>query len=108
MFIEGAKFEKDLINNIYWLFMENETSIPFYTSDNPVVKLNHHSQNCTENEYVFPINNKLLISILDKEAFDLYERFYNGAYPIKKIEVVKTYNEAQIHSSYHQVFSSVE
>lgn len=108
MFVDGAKLANELISNYLWIFHENETTLPFYTSDNPVVRLNHHRPGFIGIEYIFPINSKLLLSIVDKEVFDLFKVFHNRIYPTKNIDEVMTYNEAQIHSCYRQVFSSLD
>jgi hypothetical protein len=61
-----------IFNNHIWIILVNNTDLPFFTSDTPLVKKGHfgeHGITSSGIEINFPISNRLCLSIIDREAF---------------------------------------
>lgn len=105
-------FAEVLLNHV-WVMCVNKTSIPFYTSDDPVVKIPHkkdefrsYSGFASEAiEIAFPISPSLLLCMYDRKTYGhlFTDRQY---YEITDPEEVIFYNWYQIHNSYRYVFSN--
>jgi hypothetical protein len=104
--ISHYKFFKKYLHDLSQIFFQrqwsigvNQTDIPFYTSDHPVVKIPYSETGyASENtEILFPINSKIIL-ILDKKQ---YPRSYKGDCKLVNLaeDEVKNYNKAQIYSS---------
>lgn len=89
-----------------WFVLINETDVPFYTSDNPLVRYGH----CNEMGYAskgieiaFPINSKLLLVLRDRDFFGGDSQYHNHFLRIEKENVI-FYNALQVQQSYRYVF----
>ncbi|MGP1906813.1 DUF4238 domain-containing protein [Metabacillus sp. JX24] len=104
---------KKLKEDYYWILIENETDLPFYTSDNPlvlrkfdedgrVIQAIHDRPDI--DEYAFPLTSNLLLIIVKKEEALLDSCYHRKTKRIDDEKVILSYNEAQLHSSYRQLF----
>lgn len=102
----------DVLSNHIWVMYVNKTSNLFYTSDNPITKIPHKSNqymsysgyNSEGIEILFPISPTLLLAMYEKTTFEkLYEdrKFLS----ITNIEDVDYFNKAQLASSFRCIFS---
>jgi len=104
----------EILQEHIWLIFKNLTNQSFYTSDCPVVRKSHLS-----NEYVsedgyaspgieiaFPLNPYYILVLCDREYFFKNELFDGTLCKMDSIENVEYYNSLQVISSYRQVFSS--
>ena len=104
-------FAKVLSNHI-WIIYINKTNTPFYTSDNPVVKIPHKHDdfysyeglNSEGIEILFPISTNLLLGMYDANTYKncFTDRNYIELYDE---EYVKYCNSAQVVNSQRCVFS---
>lgn len=100
------------MNKHIWFIGVNRTNVPFYTSDNPVVKFAHKKESFKSNagigspgvEIAFPISKELIILIREKEFFEEYEKCEN-TFVLMNEENVKFYNWLQATESYKQIYS---
>ena len=108
----SIKMANTLLNHI-WVMHVNKTDIPFYTSDDPVVKIPHkndkfrtYSGFASEAiEIAFPISPSLLLCMYDKKTYgDIFtdRQFWEITDP----DEVIYYNWHQVHNSYRYVFSN--
>ena len=103
------------LNKHIWFVGINRTNIPFYTSDNPVVKYPHKHEPFGSNsgiaspgvEIAFPISEELIIIIRERSYFKEYEALENTFIELNE-ENVKFYNWLQVTESYKQIYSSRE
>lgn len=89
-----------------WMIGYNRTEIPFFTSDNPVVKYGHNGRNGLNSkgtEICFPISPKLILILKDPEVFWYENDLYNHFFEVHEDEV-KFYNELQVQQSYRYIF----
>lgn len=105
------KLARSLINHI-WVVGINQTESPFYTSDNPVVKVSHKKHpiisyegyNSEGIEIAFPISKNLILI--------MYERTFHKAFldwdayfvPIRDKQNVTYYNSLQVLQSNRQIY----
>lgn len=98
----------DRVKNIarkIWIIVKNETSIDFYTSDNPVVHYTHREVHHLAHEMFYPLNSKYGILILYRDLFQEYEKFENKILYLKNDEFITFYNTLQVSQSTRQIFS---
>jgi len=111
---EFSEFPMILLNHI-WTIGVNETDIPFYTSDNPVVKYGHKEDKFFSNagiaspgiEIAFPISEKLLLILREKSYFGVEAQvLYGNKFISMEVENVEFYNWLQVTQSNRQIYSS--
>lgn len=108
----SLQIEEILCSHV-WTMCVNKTSIPFITSDDPVVRIPHkkdpyrsYSGFASEGiEIVFPISPMLMLCMGDRKTYGhcLQDRRY---YEISDPEDVEYYNMYQVTNSYRCVFST--
>jgi hypothetical protein len=104
----------EILEDHIWIIFKNETIVPFYTSDNPIVKRGHVNLGFGPEigygspgiEIAFPLDPDFILLLCEREHFNMYEHLDMKLSVIKLDENVKYYNSLQIISSYRQVFSS--
>lgn len=95
-----------------WLIGVNRSSIPLYTSDNPLVRKSWKREHFFSNtgfasegiEIAFPITPKLLL-ILCERGFHSYAEIFEQKYVDLQTENVKYYNSLQVFNSNRQIYS---
>ncbi|GED32107.1 DUF4238 domain-containing protein [Brevibacillus centrosporus] len=115
IFRRANELSEKLVRDYYWIVYENHTSIPFYTSDSPVVAWKHQGQNNWDivlhdvgfeiEQYAFPLTDRLLLVLVKKE-FGLNLYAHCRILPLSDENNVKFFNEGQLQSSFNQVLSS--
>lgn len=93
-----------------WIIGYNQTDIPLFTSDNPIVKFGHrgmHGFNSKGIEIFFPISTNLVLILKDKEDFWFDSEFYNHFISLAPDEVA-FYNSLQVQQSYRYIFNKAE
>lgn len=95
-----------------WLFGENVTSIPFYTSDTPVTKRGYFTDpgegvgwDAYGVEVTFPLTPRWILILLDRAAFPRMAQLDGQVVPITA-ELVAEYNSLQVILSQRAVFCS--
>ncbi|SOB72687.1 Protein of unknown function (DUF4238) [Anaerobutyricum hallii] len=96
-----------------WVMCVNKTDIPFYTSDDPVVKIPHKKDKFINYggfaspgiEIVFPVSSSLLLCMFDSKTYGpiFKDRQF---YVMSDVEEVTYYNLHQVAHSYRCVFSN--
>lgn len=102
-----------ILENHIWILVENNTNQPFFTSDNPIVKIANIKDEYTPYdgyasagiEIIFPLNGKYLFVICEREYFKKLEIIENSKLTTDCIDNVNYYNSLEIIRSYRQVFS---
>jgi len=102
----------NIINNYIWIFGINRTEIPFYTSDNPIVKNGHADKSFYGNaglaskgvEIAYPINSKLILLIREKSYFSNFKDNNLKFYELNNKENIKYFNSLQVFGSNRQIF----
>lgn len=105
------KLAQSLVNHI-WLVGVNQTETPFYTSDNPVVKVPHKKHpimsyegyNSEGIEIAFPISNNLILIMYERTFHEYLLDLDTCFIPIKDTQNVIYYNSLQVLQSYRQVY----
>lgn len=100
-----------LCNHI-WIIGHNRTDIPFYTSDNPIVKHAHISNSYMSYggiaskgiEIAYPLTPELILIMLEREYHKCLETYENNVMPLDDVEAIDYYNSLQMYQSYRQVF----
>ena len=114
--LTGFKMDKtfiDILKNHIWLVFKNETSQPFYTSDNPIVKkahiidkfFSHEGYASPGIEIVFPISSKFILVLCEREYFKASENIENMKISLSDINFINYYNSLQVVKSYRQVYA---
>jgi len=101
-----------LLNRL-WVVLENKTSQPFMTSDNPVCKFGHLGNearslsgfNSPGVEISFPLSPKYLLSIVDEKLASCIMHLNNKIIEANEQHILH-YNSLQIIKSYNQIFSN--
>lgn len=62
--MKKLNIDVNYLANCIWLLLENKTSVPFITSDNPVVRLNYTFMNKEYESFALPLNTKYLMMII--------------------------------------------
>lgn len=115
--LTGFKMDKtfiDILKNHIWLVFKNETSQPFYTSDNPIVKKAHiidkffsyEGYASLGIEIVFPISPKFILVLCEREYFKESENLENMKISLSDINFINYYNSLQVVKSYRQVYAT--
>lgn len=94
----------------YWMVLINETGMPFYTSDNPVVRYGHCGQmgyGSRGIEIAFPINSRLILVLRDRDYFSTDGVLHKHFCKIDEENVI-FYNALQVQQSYRYVFCKEE
>jgi len=99
-----------------WIILENNTTSPFITSDQPVVKHGNLGNefrsmsgfNSKGVEISFPISPKYLLTITDEEfAYEKYLTYLDDTKVQANEQNVLFYNFLQITHSYNQLYSNI-
>lgn len=106
----------NIINNHIWIFGVNNTQIPFYTSDNPIVKKGHLENSFYSNsglaskgvEIAYPINSKIILLMFEKTYFNHFRDRNLKFYKMKDEKKIKYYNSLQVFESNRQVFCKID
>jgi len=104
-----------VFSNHIWVIYVNKTSIPFYTSDNPVVPIPHKRDRFLSYsgiqseaiEIVFPLSPNLLLAMYDAKTYSSYinDRSFIAA---THEQMIEQYNQVQVTHSHRCIFSSEE
>ncbi|MBI1937009.1 MAG: DUF4238 domain-containing protein [Ignavibacteriales bacterium] len=97
-----------------WVILDNQTEMPFLTSDHPVVKYGHLGNeirsmsgfNSRGVEISFPLSPKYLLSIIDEEYANSMIHLDDNVIKVDDQRVLH-YNSLQIIKSYDQLFSNI-
>lgn len=103
-----ADFAKTFRDKI-WMIKYNQTGIPFFTSDNPIVKFGHqgmHGFNSNGIEIFFPLNTSIILVLKDTETFQYENKFHNHFVKATPAEV-EFYNTLQVQQSYRYIFDKM-
>ncbi len=105
----------EVLSNHIWVMYVNKTSLPFYTSDDPVVNIPHKFDKFISYgglksegiEIVFPISSNLLLGMYDSKTYNNIhtDREYKVLY---YDEEVGYFNKVQVIHSQRYIFSSNE
>lgn len=95
-----------------WVMRVNKTEVPFFTSDEPVVRIPHKRDKFLSYsgfaskgiEIAFPISSSLLLCMFDKDSYGHIFRD-RQFYEMVDTEEVKYYNMHQVVNSYRCVFA---
>jgi hypothetical protein len=106
------KLARLLINHI-WLLAVNESPMPFYTSDHPVVRCANVPDDRTGGigidspgvEFFIPVSPKYGLLMLERRFFREYEKYDSGLMGVSPAQVGR-YNRLQVEQSHRHVFSS--
>jgi hypothetical protein len=110
---EMRQIFSEIFEQHIWILCENNTNLPFITSDNPIAKIanvqnEHRSYGGFASkgiEIIFPLNSKYLLAICEREFFKKLEVIENKRLIINDVDQIKYYNILEITESYRQVFS---
>lgn len=112
----GRKSESfaEIIKKYSWFIVVNETDIPFYTSDNPIImkenifNASDRAAGCATKgiELIYPLTSKYLLVLRDIEFFKDCESLENNMLLCSKYDCVRYYNSLEFLSSYRQIYSS--
>ena len=89
-----------------WMIGYNRTNMPFYTSDNPVVKFGHNGYsgfNSQGIEIFFPITTRLVLILKDPDYFYFEIDNHNHFVELDDVDVAFI-NSLQVQQSYRYVF----
>lgn len=89
-----------------WMIGYNKTDVPFFTSDNPIVKFGHQGMqgfNSKGIEIVFPLSTYLILVLKEPEHFWFDGISHNRFVCVAKDEV-EFYNSLQVQQSYRYIF----
>lgn len=103
-----ADFAKAFREKI-WIIGYNQTDIPFFTSDNPVIKFGHQGMqgfNSKGIEIFFPLSTTLILILKDIEMFWFQNDSHNHFVKVIADEV-EFYNSLQVQQSYRYIFDKV-
>jgi len=104
----------EILESHIWILIENKTNQPFYTSDNPIAKISHMTDEYMSYdgyasdgiEIIFPLNSNYLLDLCEREYFKNLENLENSKLLITDIENVNYFNSLEVIQSYRQIFSS--
>ncbi|QLE47580.1 DUF4238 domain-containing protein [Nostoc sp. C057] len=103
-----SEISKRLSSHI-WLFGINSTSIPLWTSDNPIVIKQHEDFGTGLASHgvqvVYPISSKHLLIMFESNFWNKLNS-YDGMSILLSKEDVKSYNKLQANQCYRQTYSS--
>lgn len=110
---EMRQILSDTLNKHIWILCENNTNLPFLTSDNPIAKIANIQDEYVSYggfaskgiEIIFPLNSRYLLAFCEREFFKALEVYENKRLAITDISQVQYYNALEITGSYRQVFS---
>lgn len=103
----------EVIQKHIWIILENNTNLPFLTSDNPIAKKanifdKYRSYGGFASkgiEIIFPINPKYLLVFCEREFFKELDKIENQKLIITNPEAIEYYNLLEIIDSNRQMFS---
>ncbi|KXY73038.1 hypothetical protein AT270_24305 [Bacillus cereus] len=114
IFEKSFRLAKKLKEEYLWIVVENGTNLPLYSSDSPLIlrifdengKVAQaiHEIPYEIDEYAFPLTSNLLLIIVKAEEAILDIPNHRKTKLINDNKIILSYNEAQLHSSYRQLF----
>ncbi|MBA9042381.1 hypothetical protein HNP21_005516 [Bacillus aryabhattai] len=103
----------EALSSHYWFVGINQTELPFYTSDNPIVKYAHKEDSfggmgfgyaSPGIEVAFPLSNKLILVLAEKSVHRHYKDLDKLYVPFTDRENIIYYNSLQVIQSNRQVY----
>lgn len=102
----------EIMEKHVWVMCVNKTTLPFYTSDTPIVKIPHNREgtvSCSGYaspgiEVAFPVTHNLLLCMFDANEYGMIFKD-RQFYEMTDLEEVKYYNCCQLIQSYRCVFA---
>lgn len=96
-----------------WLLAVNETAVPLYTSDHPVVRRANLPDDQTGGigisspgvEFFLPVSPKYGLLILERTYFQQHEKYDNGLV-VFAVENVEVFNRLQVEQCHRHIFCS--
>ncbi|VXC01078.1 conserved hypothetical protein [Exiguobacterium sp. 8A] len=116
MFDVGESVAQALFNHV-WFIGVNESTLPIYTSDNPVVQYSHGPQNelfssggiaSFGTEIAFPINEKLILIMYEREYWETVGKQRENIFISLSESNITFYNSLQVFQSNSQIYSANE
>ncbi len=107
---------KELLLQHDWILLENNSDIPFWTSDNPVVMFNPLNQPNRGNlgfaskgiQIYFPLSPKFCLTVVDGSAYPTGGQEIPSKYTHEIPDSIKNHNHMQLKWSTRQVYSKEE
>ncbi len=98
----------DILNRHIWMIFKNTTTMPFYTSDHPVVKYPHRIREERSDtgyksegiEIAIPLSTTHLLVLVERTLFKHYEQYENEVLELNDMRHVTFYNSLQVLQSY--------
>ena len=117
--VNDTDFKKslyDILNAHIWIIYVNCTDIPYYTSDNPIVKYPHLYNHIRPNsgyksegiEIAFPLSPTCLLALYERNHFNKHEKYDNNIVIESDPKRIEFYNSLQVSQSYRQIFCSID
>ncbi|MBD2518766.1 DUF4238 domain-containing protein [Nostoc sp. FACHB-973] len=98
-----------ILSSHIWLFGVNSTSIPLWTSDNPIaIKQHEHFGTGLAShgvQVVYPISSKHLLIMFESNFWNKLKSYDGKSIPLSEDDV-KSYNKLQANQCYRQTYSS--
>lgn len=101
-----------LLANHCWVVGVNQTTMPFYTSDNPVIKVSHkrhplipyEGYNSEGIEIALPISQKHILIMYERTYHKKWSEMENLFVPLIDVQNVMYYNSLQVYQSNRQIY----
>lgn len=90
----------------YLIVIENNTKIPFVTSDSPIISINDTHHNGTSTFY-YPLSPKIAIELL-VETSRFNATHINEIQTVNDNKTIEQYNQAMIDGCYNEIYSNDE
>lgn len=109
--LRSSNFFANLFDDRHWIFLINHTKVPFITSDNPLIQINHHSEKemgvspaSPQATMYFPLSPKVAIEVYHKSIAKDDLRYFD----VYKKETVDWYNYNEISHCTRVVISNMD
>src|SRR5690625_3390543 len=104
----------EILSSHIWFVGVNQTKLPFYTSDDPVVKRahKHHPFLGTDGygspgiEIALPLSDQLILVLVEREYHSLLSFWENRFIPLTNKQNIIYYNSLQVYQSNRQIYCS--
>jgi hypothetical protein len=105
----------DALRGHIWFLGSNQTEVPLYTSDHPIVKREHVREKFRSNggfgspgiEVALPLTPEFVLILVERRVHAYMGRFEHTVWPLRP-ESVLYYNAMQVEQSTRQVFASAD
>lgn len=107
----------NFISDSKWMFIKNETQIPFIISDNPVCRIPRYYKNELQGEQIssifsdyldiyFPLSPKIVLHIFRYNVpnFEKFDNYRNRLVPLNEVEKINMINEFQCIMANEKIF----